>query len=73
LKVREAFQILTQGVEMVHYDLSAKGGAKKSKKIVWMVSYKLLLLLLFVVHNHLLLTLLLNYDTLGCLFCAIGP
>jgi prophage antirepressor-like protein len=36
--VREAFQILTQGVEMVHYDMSAKGGARKSKKIVWMVS-----------------------------------
>ena len=37
MKVREAFQILTQGVEMVQYDHSAKGGAKKSKKIVWMV------------------------------------
>lgn len=36
LKVREAFQILTQGVEMLHYDVSARGRSKKSKKIVWM-------------------------------------
>jgi hypothetical protein len=37
LKVREAFQILTQGVEMVHYDASARRGASKLKKIVWLV------------------------------------
>lgn len=35
--MREAFQILTQGVEMVHYDASARRGASKLKKIVWLV------------------------------------
>lgn len=36
VKVREAFQILTQGVEMVHFDVRAKRGPTKLKKIVWM-------------------------------------
>ena len=39
MKVREAFQILTQGVEMMHYDVHNKRGPSKSKKIVWMVPY----------------------------------
>jgi hypothetical protein len=39
-KIREAFAILTQGVEMVHYDIrgSKKAGIPSKKlKIVWMV------------------------------------
>lgn len=36
MKVREAFQILTQGVEMVHYDVRAGRGPTRNKKIVWM-------------------------------------
>jgi len=36
-KIREAFQILTQGVEMVHYEAVRKKGEKtKIKKIMWM-------------------------------------
>lgn len=34
LKVREAFQILTQGVEMIHYEVAKRN--TKGKKIVWL-------------------------------------
>lgn len=44
VKVREAFQILTQGVEMVHYDVRAGRGPTKNKKIVWMVLSQFLVL-----------------------------
>jgi hypothetical protein len=40
-KIRESFQLLTQGVEMVHYQVARPGVPKscKSKKIVWLVGY----------------------------------
>jgi hypothetical protein len=41
-KLKEAFAILTQGVEMVHHECTSSvlGGVKKTttRKIVWMVS-----------------------------------
>lgn len=37
IKIREAFQILTQGVEMIHFDSKSKR-ASRSKKIVWLDS-----------------------------------
>lgn len=38
-KIRESFQLLTQGVEMVHFQVARRGVSKscKSKKIVWLV------------------------------------
>lgn len=40
LKIRESFQLLTQGVEMVHYEIENKTIKKysKLKKILWLVS-----------------------------------
>mmetsp|Transcript_20397 Transcript_20397/g.19714 ORF Transcript_20397/g.19714 Transcript_20397/m.19714 type:complete len:315 (-) Transcript_20397:605-1549(-) len=38
-KIREAFAILTQGIEIIHYDTSdVKKGAQRVKRIVWMDS-----------------------------------
>lgn len=36
-KIKEAFAILIQGVEMTHYDAKSLVGDKKSKKVVWLV------------------------------------
>ena len=38
--IRESFQLLTQGVEMIHYQAARRGVQKssKSKKILWLVS-----------------------------------
>lgn len=39
LKIKEVFAILTQGVEMIHYDTDRSNNrASKSTKVVWMVS-----------------------------------
>lgn len=37
-KLREAFAVLTQGVEITCYDVHERVGAKKLTKIVWIVS-----------------------------------
>lgn len=40
LKIRESFQLLTQGVEMVHYEIERNGmkRCQKLKKVLWLVS-----------------------------------
>jgi len=37
-KIKEAFAILIQGVEMTHYDAKSLVGDKRSKKVLWLVS-----------------------------------
>jgi hypothetical protein len=41
LKIRESFQLLTQGVEMVHYEVARTGmkSCSKIKKILWLVEF----------------------------------
>jgi len=37
-KIKEAFAILIQGVEMTHFDAKSLVGDKRSKKVLWLVS-----------------------------------
>ena len=41
--LKEAFAILTQGVEMIHFDVSHSGrGTHINKKIIWMVCIRII-------------------------------
>ena len=68
LQLREIFAILTQGVELIQYDVkNAKRGVTKFKRILWMVClsifYSILLFYIIIIIIIIIIIMyIINYD-----------